>query len=240
MDAWDKKKWERLFTCIRKLEQNVWFHFSTPCISETPVSGNISTIMLVRNLGSVTGVHLIQILTFGLHSNWFIIDIFRTICAKMLLFCKVMVFHTSVSSKSFCGLVLLSDILGNYIGEWVSVCLGCCLMWGQQKYQLQDGLPCPVPISLDTLHIWNWFGMFTTNTTVCHCSTCLCVFMSFKLCKGEDTGILFLAYLKTPNPCCAQSRNPFHHFLWCNIISKDRTHLIHESVPCMPLVSYMP
>lgn len=70
------------------------------------------------------------------------------------------------------------------------------------------------------------------NILVCVCS--------FKLCKGEDTGILFLAYLKTLNPCCTQCRNPLYHFLWCNIISKDRTHLRHESVPCMPLVSYMP
>lgn len=113
---------EIFFTCIRKLKQNVWFHFSTPCISETPISGNISTIMLVRNLESVAGVHLIQILTFVLHSNWFIIDIFRKISAKMLLFCKVMLFHTSVSSKSFCGLVLLTGILGNCVGGWVSVC----------------------------------------------------------------------------------------------------------------------
>lgn len=88
------------------------------------VSGNISTIMLVRNLGSVAGVHLIQILTFLLHSNWFIVDIFRTRCSKPLLFCKVMVLHTSVSSKSFCGLVLLSDILGNCVGEWVKWLLG--------------------------------------------------------------------------------------------------------------------
>lgn len=83
------------------------------------VSGSISTVMLVRNLGSVAGVHLIKILTFLLHNNWFIIDIFRTICAKMLLFCKVMVFHTSVSSKSFFALVLHSDILENCFGEWV-------------------------------------------------------------------------------------------------------------------------
>lgn len=83
------------------------------------VSGSISMIVLVRNLGSVAGVHVIQILTFLSHNNWFIIDIFRTICAKMLLFCKVMVLHTSVSSKSFCALVLRSDILGNCFGEWV-------------------------------------------------------------------------------------------------------------------------
>lgn len=147
----------------------------------------------------------------------------------------------SILPKAFMGLFFSQTVLGNCVGEWVNGYLGqelgYCLMWGQQKYQLQDGLlPCPVPIS----DVWNWLGMFTTNMTVCHCSTCFCVCGSFKLCKGEDTGILFLAYLKTLNPCYIQGRNPLFHFLWWNIISKDRTHLIHESVPYMPLVSCLP
>lgn len=57
-----------------------------------------------------------------LHSNWLVIDVLRTVCAKMLLFCRAMVFNPSVSCKSFCGLVLLSDRFRELcwgVGKWL-------------------------------------------------------------------------------------------------------------------------
>lgn len=195
--------------------------------------------MLVRNLGSVAGVNLIQILTFVSHSNWLVTDIFRTIYAKMLLFCKVTVYHTSVSSKSFCGLVLSDPFRELFweMGEWL-LRAGPRLLFDVRTAEVSA--PRWV-ITMPSAHLTclelTWYVDHRHDRLSL---TCLCVFVSFKLCKAKDTGIIFPAYLKTLNPCCTQGRNPLFHFLWCSIISKDRTRLIHESVPYMPLVSYMP
>lgn len=197
--------------------------------------------MPVRNLGSVAGVDLIQILTFVLHSNWFAVNIFRTICAKMLLFCKVKVFHTSVSSKRFCGLVLLSDHFRELcwgMGKWLFRA-GPRLLFDVRTAEVSAPGQVITRMGITSAHLrclkLTWYIHHK-----CDSLSLFNLFVSFKLRKGEDARILFLAYLKTLNPCCTQDRNPLFHFLWCNTISKDRTHLIHESVPYMPLVSCMP
>lgn len=64
------------------------------------------------------------------------------------------------------------------------------------------------------------------------------VYLSFKWCKAEETGIAFSAYLRILNPYCIQGKNPHFHFFDVTVFLKIR-HKKHESVPYMPLVSYM-
>lgn len=151
--------------------------------------------MLVRSLGSVAGVDLIQILTFVLHSNWFIINMFRTICAKMLLFCKVMVFHTSVSSKRFCGLVLLSD----HFRE---------LCWGMGKWLFRAGPRMLFDVRTAPGQVITRMGITSAHLRClkltwyihhkCDSLSLFNLFVSFKLRKGGDARILLC---KNSVPC---------------------------------------
>lgn len=65
---------------------------------------SFSTIILVRDLGSVAGVNLIKILTFLLHSNWFIIDIFSRILQKCCFSAKWWCSTPQCPPKVFMGL----------------------------------------------------------------------------------------------------------------------------------------
>lgn len=163
MKLWEKQKWERFSPWIRKLKQSVWFHFLLHVIS-----GNISTVMLVRNSGSVAGVHSNP---FVLHRNRFVIDTDRTMCAKTLLFCQVTVLTTSVSCKSHCGhlhrtLVLLLDHFRAWCrgtGKWLlragpGLLFGVRTAGGISSRMGYYHAQCPFEISETS-----WLGMFISR-----------------------------------------------------------------------------